>query len=405
MPEIIIEQRQEIINYINMLNLPYSEAVRNHMANFVSGIITTEGNKTVSSIYKKLTCNRDRSCGSRFLGQYEWNSEYVDHKRNSHSLDIIRKNVEEDAVGFLIVDDSLSKKDKSTKKIEALDYHHSHSDGKAVWSHCVVTSHYKIADYSLPQNFKLYLRKQHFGKRAKKYFKNKQQLAMQLIDEFVPATETTYLLVDAWYTSGKLMLHALRKGYHTIGRIKSNRVIYPGGIKTNIKEFSSFVRKNETCPVTAGDHTYYVYRYEGKINDLQNAVILMCWTEADLSDKPTFIVSTDVSLTTLAIIEYYQNRWDIEVSYRYHKNSLGFDGYQVESLTSIKRFWSMVFTTYTFLELFRASNKKTLQLQNLGDTIGYFREQYLVCIAKFAYSCAENGVSLNAVITKLGFAA
>ena len=33
-------------------------------------------------------------------------------------------------VGFLIIDDSLSKKDNSTKKIEGLDYHHSHSDGK-----------------------------------------------------------------------------------------------------------------------------------------------------------------------------------------------------------------------------------------------------------------------------------
>ncbi len=81
---------------------------------------------------------------------------------------------------------------------------------------------------------------------------------MQLIDEFTPVTETTYLLVDAWYTSGKLMLHALNRGYRT-----SNRVIYPGGIKTNVKEFATHIRSNETCTVTAGDDNYYVYRYEG----------------------------------------------------------------------------------------------------------------------------------------------
>lgn len=35
---------------------------------------------------------------------------------------------------------------------------------------------YKISEYSLPQNFKLYLRKQFFGNKAKKYFwKNKIQ--------------------------------------------------------------------------------------------------------------------------------------------------------------------------------------------------------------------------------------
>lgn len=405
MPEIIIEQNQNISNYINMLQLPYSSSIQNHMLNMVSGIITAEGNKNVSAIYRKLTCNRDRSCGSRFLGEYKWNHEYVDHKRISHSLHAVKKNVNQDAVGFLIVDDSLSKKDNSTKKIEGLDYHHSHSDGKTMWSHCIVSSHYKVSEYSLPLNFKLYLRKQFFGKKAKRHFKNKHELAMQLVDEFTPATETTYLLVDAWYTSGKLMLHGLKRGYHTIGRVKSNRVIYPFGIKTSVKGFSAHIRKNETCPVTAGDNKYYVYRYEGKINDLENAVILMCWSKADLSDKPAFIVSTDISLDTAIILEYYQNRWDIEVSYRYHKNSLGFDEYQVESLTSIKRFWSMIFMAYTFLELFRASNGKTLKLKTIGDTIRYFRQQYMVEIAKFAYSCAAEGVSLESMISKLGIAA
>ena len=115
-----------------MLNLPYSESLRNHMVNMVSGIITTEGNKNVSKIYSRYTCNRDRSCGSRFLGEYKWNNEYVDYKRINHSLDVIRNSVNENTVGFLIIDDSLSKKDKSTKKIEGLDYHHSHTDGKTM---------------------------------------------------------------------------------------------------------------------------------------------------------------------------------------------------------------------------------------------------------------------------------
>ena len=138
---------------------------------------------------------------------------------------------------------------------------------------------------------------------------------MQLTYEFIPASAVIYLLIDAWYTSGKLMLHALKRGYHTIGRMKSNRVIYPGGIKTSIKEFSGLIRKSETYPVTVDDDTYYVYRYEGKINDLENAVILLCWERPELSDTPAFMISTDVSLDDSTILKYYQNRWDIEVSY------------------------------------------------------------------------------------------
>jgi len=48
------------------------------------------------------------------------------------------------------------------------------------------------------------------------------------------------------------------------------------------------------------------------------------------------MLSTDINLTTYEILTYYQNHWDIEVSYRYLKNSFKFDEYQVEFLISIK---------------------------------------------------------------------
>ncbi|GAE90684.1 hypothetical protein JCM21531_4317 [Acetivibrio straminisolvens JCM 21531] len=61
-----------------------------------------------------------------------------------------------------------------------------------MWSHCVVTSRYKISECSLPLNFKLYLRKQFFDKKVKKLFKNKQEQTMQPIDEFMPVAEIMY---------------------------------------------------------------------------------------------------------------------------------------------------------------------------------------------------------------------
>jgi len=45
-----------------------------------------------------------------------------------------------------------------------------------------------------------------------------------------------------------------------------------------------------------------------KNNDLENAVILLCWSKPDLFDKSVFILSMDVSLTTSKILLYYQNR-------------------------------------------------------------------------------------------------
>jgi len=40
--------------------------------------------------------------------------------------------MDEDIISFLIIDDSLNKREKFFKKIESLDYHHSHSEGKTM---------------------------------------------------------------------------------------------------------------------------------------------------------------------------------------------------------------------------------------------------------------------------------
>ncbi|SUQ50905.1 hypothetical protein CNEONATNEC26_02268 [Clostridium neonatale] len=401
----ILNQNETIINYISELNLPYSSAIKNHMVNIVSGIIVTEGSKTISSVHNKITCNRDRSTGSRFLSSYSWNHEYVTQERIFHAISEISNTCEASDVGFLIIDDTLTKKNTSTKKIESLDFHNSHADGnKPKWSHCLVTSHYKINDYSIPLDFRQYHRKESSKKLSKKFL-DKNELAMELMNEFTPVTKNNYLLVDSWYTSAKILLHGLINGCHTIGRIKSNRVIYPAGIKTNVKKFSSYIRTNETSLVTASNNKYYVYRYEGKLNDIENVVVLISWTKNDLSDNPAFIISTDVSLDNKTIISYYEKRWDIEVSYRYHKTALGFDEFQIQSLKSIHRYWSMIFLTYTFLEIFRVKYGKLYKFKNIGDVILHFRNNYLVKIVSFAHECADNGIDLQSTIAKLGLVA
>ena len=53
-------------------------------------------------------------------------------------------------------------------------------------------------------------------------------------------------------------------------------------MKANVKKFSSYIRTNETSLLTASSNKYYVYRYEGKIKDIKNAVVLISWTKKDL---------------------------------------------------------------------------------------------------------------------------
>ena len=119
-------------------------------------------------------------------------------------------------------------------------------------------------------------------------------------------------LCDCWYVSEKIINTFAVKGFHTIGALKTNRILYPFGIKKKLSEFAVFVsvsRSNFNL-VTVKNQKYYVYRYEGKLNGIENAVVLLSYPEKAFG-KPkalrTFL-NTDVSLTTNEILSYYIGR-------------------------------------------------------------------------------------------------
>jgi hypothetical protein len=146
---------------------------------------------------------------------------------------------------FFIVDDTSCKKDPSTKRIEGLDYHFAHDDGKSVWSHCIVTAHRVSENYFFACDFR------------------------------------------------------------------------PSDLD------SVTVVKQGPC---------WIYEYKGPLADTENVKVLLSWeNEFDSSKKPFCILCTDKSLDFVTILRYDQVRWNIETRYRYFKELLGFDQYQIQS--------------------------------------------------------------------------
>ena len=107
----------------------------------------------------------------------------------------------------------------------------------------------------------------------------------------------------------------IKKGFYTIGALKTNRILYPCGIKQKVSEFALHLRKTDAAVslVTVGSRSYYVYRYEGNLNGIENAVVLITYPK-DAFQVPKALrafISTDVSLSTKEILDKYADRWDI----------------------------------------------------------------------------------------------
>ena len=172
---------------------------------------------------------------------------------------------------------------------------------------------------------------------------SKIDLVQNIARELLVPPVMSYFLCDCWYISEKIINTFARKGFHTIGALKTNRMLYPFGIRQKLSKFAALlsVTYADFHLVTVKKQKYYVYRYGGKLNGIENAVVLLSYPEKAFG-KPKALrafLSTDVSLSTDEILSYYVCRWPIEVFFRQCKDKLALDSYQIRSAQEIRRYW------------------------------------------------------------------
>ena len=96
--------------------------------------------------------------------------------------------------------------------------------------------------------------------------------------------------------------------------------------------------------MTVGSRSYYVYRYEGSLNGIDDAVVLISYPK-DAFHVPKALqvfISTDTSLSIREILDRYVERWPVEVFFRQSKDRLAFDRYQLRSSKGIRRYWLLM---------------------------------------------------------------
>ena len=187
--------------------------------------------------------------------------------------------------------------------------------------------------------------------------KSKIKIVQDIAAELPEAPVVSYFLCDSWYTSVDLMKSFLKKGFYTIGALKTNRILYPMGIRQKASELALHMRKSDpnVSLVTVDKRKFYVYRYEGNLNKISNAVVLLSYPEECFGDPKALrvFISTDVSLSTQEILDSYAKRWSIELFFRQSKQKLGLDKYQIRSSQGIQRYWLIMSLTHYLCCMFK----------------------------------------------------
>ena len=131
----------------------FSKPQFRNFSTYTLGLIACEGKKNIDAI-KMLPGRQRPNALNRFLTQSPWNLHKLEEKRLSLARCLP---VEEGSTGYLLVDDTINR--KTGKHMEEAGYHFDSAQGKAVWGHDIVTTHYVNGEVEYPVGISLYVKK------------------------------------------------------------------------------------------------------------------------------------------------------------------------------------------------------------------------------------------------------
>jgi len=325
-----------------ILNLKLEQHFRRIVLNHIMTILIAVfsigyGGKTTQM---STVSEKHRTTIAHFLNHGCWEDDVLEQILKEHVVQTIYEEAERTGKPVIcIVDDTIASKTKPSSQamdpMEAAYFHQSHLKKKQDYGHQAVGVILACNSIVLTYAIVMYDKS-----------RSKIQIACDIANELPTSPTPSFFLCDCWYSCIKVMDAFLAKGFYTIGALKTNRVIFPLGIKRQISQFARFIRKTDSNVnlVTVGNRPYYVFRYEGKLNGLEDAVVLISYPK-DAFGLPHALrafLCTDCSLSTQEILDLYLDRWSIEVFFRQAKQKLALDKYQIRTSTGIRRYWLLM---------------------------------------------------------------
>ncbi len=277
-------------------------------------IVSETRHKTIASLYRVIVEAPDPSNGADSLRISPWTADDLRAPlRHFIVTDLVAYAQEADErTLYVSLDDSLGAKDKGTRHLEAVDYHHDHtkSQGKKHPSYTNGAVHVEVrlelGARSYAYDWRLYLREKTVRRLNKQRapaqrlrFRKKTLLAQEMLTELqqlLPPDLQVYVLFDSWYASNRLLKFCRRQHWHVICAIKSNRKLDDQPLAQWPQALQH--QRYQRVQLTATDQrlrTYLVRTLQGKLTKLPFAVCVLISKRHHRDKRPKYFLCTDLS--------------------------------------------------------------------------------------------------------------
>jgi hypothetical protein len=313
----IVSASPELKQFVDALELPLSAPQLRHVRQIADGLITVEGDKNLSNLYRHFVDEPCPKSAADTFREAPWQADDIRSPLRAYLVKLAFELAE--AAGapkraFLSLDDSFTEKDRHSKRLESVDWHFDHARSRPkepVHSKgtIYVTLRLTVGDISLTVDIQLYLKEKTVRKlnRARRRgqrlpFRTKLTIARQMLKAIAPLLPTgyqVYVVFDSWYASARFIKWCRKRKWHVICRLKSNRNLDRIPVKRHHQRLRH--RRYTQVRVRAADDeraaTYQVRSLTGRLNQVYEPVRVYISTRHSRDKHPRYYGSTVTTLS------------------------------------------------------------------------------------------------------------
>lgn len=396
MLKLIVHHSPSLVAFVCSVHLRLSKPQWQHVVRRADALVVSEArHKTIASLYRLIVDAPDPSNGADTLRISPWVAEDIRAPMRQFIVEDLVTYASQSGQWTLYVslDDSLGEKDKGTRHLEAVEYHHDHTKSqgpkKPVYTNGAVHVEVRLelGERAYAYDWRLYLREKtvrrlnrHRAPAQRLRFRKQTTLAHEMLAELqrlLPPGFQVYVLFDSWYASNRLLKFCRRQGWHVVCALKSNRKLDD----QKLSQWPQALRhqRYQRVQLTATDQrqrTYLVRQRHGTRHRVPFAVCVLISQRHHRDKHPKYFLCTDLALSAQNILSIYQKRWPIEVDNFYVKQHLGLADFRVQSYEAIEKWFAVVFLALGFLQWRLNHERAQAQWHSLADVVRHHRYEH-----------------------------
>src|SRR4051812_47929736 len=279
----IVRRSTAVVTFVGLLGLTLSAPQRQHVERCADLLVLAPRRKTLAQLAALELPGVDPSNLADFFRISPWDADDLRLPLLEFVLRYLREhNGDLDCPLYATLDDSLTPKDKGTRKLQSVDWHFDHNQKRTIRGGCHVVLRLHWGAYHFPLLWRLYLREstvRRLNRRRKGprlRYRSKLELAREMLQQLIPLLpkrNPVYVLFDSWYASAGLVKWIRQQGWHVIAAIKSNRKLSGRKLTDWHRCFKGHAYDRVSLALASGEkRTYCVRHLTGRLRGVPGAV-------------------------------------------------------------------------------------------------------------------------------------